>query len=106
MVNYGVGFYFKEKNKDCIKAIWSSSQLNSTEIGTGIVKGDTSNGFHGDYLVSYYHPNGNNAGTFDLKIVKSGFKYDLSWSQDGQQKYVGIGIDTPTGMAISYKVVE
>ena len=44
--------------------------------------------------------------TFNLNINKTGSKYDLQWFKNGIQKYIGIGIDTPEGMAISYKSVE
>jgi len=105
-MNYGVGFYFREKTPEGFKAIWYAPQLKSNEIGTGIIKGDTSNGFSGEYVVTYYKPNGEEAGTFDLNIKKTGSKYDLQWFKNGVQKYIGIGIDTLEGMAISYKSVE
>lgn len=106
MIDIGVGYYRKTSTRNAFDATWYSSRLDRKEIGRGIVKGDTSNGFPGNYIVTYFYPDGSEAGTFDLKIEKTGSIYDLSWSRDGELLYIGVGIETSDGMAIGYRKIE
>ncbi len=106
MIDIGVGYYRITSTRNVFDATWYTTRLDSQEIGSGIVKGDTSNGFPGNYIVTYYDSDGSEAGTFDLNIKKTGSIYDLSWSKDGELIYIGVGIETSDGMAISYREAE
>jgi len=106
MVDIGVGYYRKTSTPNVFDATWYSSRLDGKEIGRGIVKGDTSNGFPGNYVVTYYLSDGSEAGAFDLKIEKAGSIFELSWSRKGELLYTGVGIETSHGMAIAYRKIE
>jgi len=105
MLDIGIVYYRIGKNGSNLHAIWHTTRLNEKAIGTGIAKGDTSKGFPGDYVITYFNPDGSEAGTFDLKITQSGPVYDLSWSKNGVLLFVGVGIDTPEGMAAGWRKV-
>ena len=103
MIDIGVVYYRIKSTGKGIDAIWYSSRLDKKEIGRGIAKGDTSNGFPGNYVITYFNPDGNESGIFDLKIVKTGPIYDLSWSKDGELLFIGVGIETSDGMAAGWR---
>jgi hypothetical protein len=106
MIDIGIVYYRMGREENTIDAIWYTSRLDKKEIGKGIARGDTSNGFPGDYVVTYFYPDGSEAGTFDLKITKTGPVYDLSYSRDGKLLFLGVGIDTSDGMAAGYRKAE
>jgi hypothetical protein len=81
MIDIGI-VHYRIKNENEIDAVWYSSRLGKKEIGKGIAIGDTSNGFPGEYEITYFDPDGNNTGTFDLKIIKSGLVHELYLSLD------------------------
>lgn len=70
MIDIGVVYYRITPTGKTIDATWYTSRLDKKETGRGIAKGDTSNGFPGDYMITYFYPDGSEAGTFDLKIEK------------------------------------
>ena len=72
MIDIGIVYYRMGRVENTIDAIWHTSRLDKKETGKGIARGDTSNGFPGDYVVTYFYPDGSEAGTFDLKIRKTG----------------------------------
>ncbi len=106
MLDIGVGYYSINTTDNVIDAIWYTSRMEKKEAGTGIAKGDTSNGFPGNYIVTYFDPDGSESGTFDLQINKSGPVYDLSYSKNDELVFIGVGIETPDGMAIGYRQYE
>jgi len=106
MIDIGVVYYRIKSSGNTIDATWYTSRLDKKETGKGIAGGDTLNGFPGDYIVTYFYPDGSEAGTFDLKIEKNGPIYDLSYSKSGELLFVGVGIDTSDGMAAGYRKVE
>jgi hypothetical protein len=99
MIDIGIVYYRIRPTGNIIDASWYTSRLEKKETGKGIAKGDTSNGFPGDYIVTYFYPDGSEARTFDLKITKTGPVYDLSYSRNGKLFFLGVGIDTSDGMA-------
>jgi hypothetical protein len=101
-MNAGVGYYHKTSDPNILRATWTSPQLSSQGIGTGVVKGDNTKGFAGKYVVTYYLPDGSEAGTFDLLIEKIGPVYKMSWRKAGEEMYEGLGIETPEGLSIAY----
>ncbi len=68
MIDIGIVCYRMKPNINEIEAIWYSSRSDKKEIGKGIAKGDTSNGFPGKYVISYFNCDGSESGIFDLKI--------------------------------------
>jgi len=67
---------------------------------------DTSNGFPGEYKITYFDPDGNDTGTFDLKIIKSGLVHELFWSLDGEVIFVGVGIETSDGFSAGWRKAQ
>ena len=91
---------------DAFDAVWYSTRQSIKETGTGIAKGDLSNGFPGEHIITYFRSDGSEVGNFDLKIEKTGPIYDLSWKRDGEQLFIGVGIDTSDGMVAGFRKVE
>lgn len=106
MIDIGVVYYRMVPTKNTIDATWYTSRLDKKQTGKGVAKGDTSNGFPGDYVVTYFYPDGSEAGTFDLKIEKTGPVYDPSYRKNGKLLFVGVVIETPDGLAAGYRKVE
>lgn len=98
----GVGLYRRTPDPDVMDAVWTWSRLDGQDLGTGVVRGRSVDGFEGQYAVTYYLADGREAGTFDVRIEKSGSAYRLSWSRDGSEVYQGMGIETRDGLAIGY----
>ncbi len=105
MIDIGI-VHYRVKNENEIDAIWYSSRLDKKETGKGIAKGDTSNGFPGEYKITYFDPDGNNTGTFDLKIIKSGAVNELFWSLEGEILFVGVGIETSNGLSAGWRKAQ
>ena len=106
MMHIGVVYYRIRSTGNAVDAVWYSTSLGTKDTGTGIAKGDTSNGFPGKYIITYFRPDGSEVGNFELTIEKTGPIYDLSWNKDGKQLFVGVGIDTSEGMAAGFRKVE
>ncbi|MBI5601800.1 MAG: hypothetical protein HY879_00435 [Deltaproteobacteria bacterium] len=106
MIDIGVVYYRMGATGNTIEATWYTSRLEKKETGRGTATGDTSNGFPGDYVVTYLYPDGSEAGTFDLKIEKTGPIYDLSYSKNGEILFVGVGVETSDGLAAGYRKAE
>ena len=106
MADIGIVHYRIRPSGNAIDATWYTSRWTEKEIGTGLAVGDASGGFPGEYVVTYYYPDGRELGMFDLKIVKTGPVYDLSWSKNGKLLFLGVGIDTSDGMAAGFRKVE
>ena len=103
MIDIGIVHYRIRQTENEIDAIWYSSRLDKKEIGKGIAKGDTSNGFPGEYVITYFNPDGSDSGTFDLKIEKTDLVYELTWSNEGEVLFVGVGIETSDGLAAGWR---
>ena len=103
MIDIGIVHYRIKSVENEIEAIWYSSRLDKKETGKGVAKGDTSNGFPGEYVISYFNPDGSESGTFDLKIKKTDSIYDLTWSKEGEVLFVGVGIKTPDGLVAGWR---
>ncbi len=106
MIDIGIVHYRINTTGNEIDAVWYSSRLGRKETGKGIAKGDTSNGFPGDYKITYFDPDNNNTGTFDLKIIKSDAVYELYWSLDGKVLFVGVGIETSDGLSAGWRKAQ
>ncbi|UGT93091.1 hypothetical protein [Mycobacterium ostraviense] len=95
----------------------SGSVRSNGGIGSGRARGDTSNGFPGDYRVQYFDAAGELTGDLDLRIQRAGASYRLTWWHRSQNvslpAAVGVtvyeGIGCPNGersMAIAYWMAE
>lgn len=106
MIDIGIVHYRIKPNQNEIEALWYSSRLDQKEICKGIAKGDTSNGFPGEYVVTYFNPDGSHRSTYDLEIKKNVSVYDLLWSQNGKVLVVGVGIETVDGLSAGWRLVK
>jgi hypothetical protein len=106
MIDIGVVYYRIKPGENVISATWYTSRQNKKQLGTGVAKGDTSNGFPGNYVITYFTADGCETGTYDLEIEKTGDIYDLSYRKDGELIFVGVGIETSDGMAAGWRKTE
>ncbi|MTI86924.1 MAG: hypothetical protein FH748_03030 [Balneolaceae bacterium] len=102
----GVVYYRIKPNTDELEATWYASHLQQKKTGSGIAKGDTSNGYPGAYTVTYFSPDGNKPVIFVLNIKKSGSIYELSWSKEEHVLFVGVGIETSDGLVAGWRPVD
>ena len=105
MLDIGIVYYQMNTSGSGLGAVWYSTRSATKEPGTGVATGDTSNGFAGDYSITYYYPDGSESGTFDLKIEQTGETFALSYSQNGQVLLRGVGLETSDGLAAGYRKV-
>lgn len=105
MLDIGIVYYRMRADANIIDATWYSTRLGNNEVGIGMATGDTTNGFAGDYVITYFYPDGSESGTFDLKIEKNGAIYDLSYSQNGKKLLLGVGLETADGLAAGYRKI-
>lgn len=106
MKDIGVVYYQINLSENRIDAIWYTSRLDAKAIGTGIALGDISNGFPGDYTITYFDPDGSITGPFKMKIVKKKDIYELSWFINNELLFYGVGIETPNGLAAGWRKYE
>lgn len=105
MIDIGV-FHYRIKNGNEIEAFWTTSRLDEGVVCKGIAKGDTTGGFAGDYVVTYFNPDGTERSVFDLKIEKQSDPYHLSWGQNGDVFIVGIELETADGLSAGWRQVK
>ena len=106
MLDIGIVTYKIRPEGNIIDAVWYSTRYDSGKAGTGIATGDTSNGFPGEYAITYYEPDGSVSGTFNLKIEANGDAFNLSYILNGEVLLRGIGLETSNGLAAGYRKVE
>ncbi|MEM7343251.1 MAG: hypothetical protein AAF485_03340 [Chloroflexota bacterium] len=106
MMDIGIVYYQIRPTGNVIDATWYSTRSDTKEAGHGIAKGDTTNGFEGHYTITYFYPDGRESATFDLIIEKQGVIYELSYNQDGKRLLMGVGLETPNGLAAGYRKIE
>ena len=106
MIDIWIVHYHINSTGNEIDAVWYSSRLDKKETGKGVAKGDTSNGFSGEYKITYFDPDGNDTGTFDLNIIKNNMVYELYWRLDGELLFVGVGIETSDGLSAGWRKVQ
>jgi hypothetical protein len=88
---------------NCFYSTWISTRLEKPELGSGIARGDTADGFCGVFEVQYYEPWGETAiRPYELTVTKNGEVRDLKWRRDGKVVLVGIGIELGEQMIASY----
>ena len=103
MIDIGVVYYRIRPTGGEIEAIWYTTRLSDKACGTGLAKGDTSNGFPGEYEITYYAPDGTISAELELTIEKTGDVYELSYLKDGELLLAGVGIETPDGLVGGYR---
>jgi len=108
MIDLGLGLYKPGREEGTFEATWYSTRLPKEAIGTGLVKRKARHTgcIEGEYLVTYYSPAGEDAGTYDLTIKQVGSIYQMFWSSKGKLLFEGIGMDTDAGIVISYGQVS
>ena len=103
MIDIGVVHYVIRPEGGAIDAVWCSSRFDFERCGSGLAKGDTTNGWPGTYEITYFYPDGSVSAVLELEIEKKGDVYDLRYSKDGEVLLVGIGLETPAGLAGGYR---
>lgn len=103
MIDIGVVHYVIRPEGGVLDAVWHSTRHPSDKQGTGIARGDTSNGFPGSYEITYYRPDGTISAELDLSIEKDGDIYTLTYSKEGTALLIGTGLETPSGLAGGYR---
>ncbi|MEM7188504.1 MAG: hypothetical protein AAF439_02735 [Pseudomonadota bacterium] len=66
MMDIGAVYYTIREGGGFLDALWHSTRFEHDAPGTGIARGDTSNGFAGDYQITYYYPDGTVSAELDL----------------------------------------
>ena len=105
MIDIGVVYYRMKPGGGEIEATWYTTRFEIKECGTGLARGDTSNGFAGEYEITYYYPDGTVSAELDLRIEKSGEIYDLYYLKDGEVLLRGVGIETSDGLCGGYRML-
>ena len=106
MIDLGLGLYKPGSEEGTFEATWYSTRLPKEAIGTGLVKRKARHTgcIEGEYLVTYYSPDGEDAGTYDLTINRVGSIYQMFWRSQGELLFEGIGMDTDAGVLIQLGV--
>lgn len=99
----GVVFYRPGASAGTLDAVWYATNLRSGRSGSGHATGGPGDGFAGQYQITYTLANGSNLGTFDLHIARSGEPYTLTWLLHGDTLFVGMGVETPDGLAAGWR---
>ncbi|WP_373167936.1 hypothetical protein [Mycobacterium marinum] len=116
----GVGEYHISNEQDGVinaRYLSTAAMKSGGAIGVGRARGDTSNGFPGDYRAQYFDAAGDLTGDLDLRIQRSGATYRLTWRHRRQNvslpaavgEVIFEGIGFPSGdrsMAVSYWMTE
>ncbi len=106
MLDIGVVHYKIGPGGGELEAVWYTTRLSTKQFGTGLAKGDTSDGFPGTYAITYYYPDGSVSAELDLTIEKSGSVYELTYAKDGIVLLRGVGLETEEGLAGGYRLVD
>ena len=106
MIDIGVVTYRILAEGDKIEATWYSSRHADKGCGTGLAVGDTSNGFPGNYEITYRYANGQVSAELELEIEQHGQAYNFYYRKDGKLLMVGVGVETAEGLAGGYRMVE
>lgn len=86
-------------------ATYYSTRTEDTALGTGIARGDSSEGYLGHHEIRYYEPDGAPAGRgepYQLTITELGEVRDMTWTQDGETIFRGIGIEAGDQLVATY----
>ncbi len=106
MLDIGVVHYVMRAEGGVLDAVWHSSRFDTNRQGTGVARGDTSNGFPGTYDITYFYPDGTVSAELVLDIRKDGDVYNMVYSKDDDVLLLGIGLETPCGLAGGYRKVS
>jgi len=88
-----IGFVQYAKNTNHgMDARWHYWKEDTLKSGTGIVKGEFTKSFVGDFQVTYFDPHGNETSTFQLRIRQEGLHYFIEWLKEGKVEYIGTGV--------------
>lgn len=101
-IDIGVVTYRISSNQS-LDASWYSTGLGGNKKGTGIAVGDTLNGFEGIYKITYLEPSGQEAGVFDLEIIKKDEVFNVFWRKENQILFVGVGITVSDNLTVGWR---
>lgn len=116
----GVEYTISDSEDGVVNARYLSTGSMGMRPGTvchGRAVGPTSNGFPGDYVISYYDVNGGHVGDYDWHIEQAGGSYRLSWRNRegnafvpvpaGELVFEGFGFpNSDRSIVVAYWMVE
>jgi hypothetical protein len=100
MLNVGCVLYQKGTEPGTLIAKWSHSEFGS---GTGKAIGGPTEGFAGNYFITYSDDDGREISNHDLCIEINGTFFNLKWSNSGVIRFLGHGIETPEGLVAGWR---
>ena len=106
VMDIGVVYYRIRPSGGEMEATWYSTRYPDEKCGTGLAKGDTSNGFPGEYRITYFFADGTLSAELDLRIEKSGDIYSLAYLENGETLLAGVGFETPEGLVAGYRKLD
>ena len=91
-MNIGCVIYKKDVQTGGLTAKWHFENETTVVGGTGEATGSPGANYAGEYEITYYPDGADPDGPYDLAIDGEDSYYKLSWSQNGELKYSGIGM--------------
>jgi hypothetical protein len=100
-------YRMSQDRPNCFLSTWYSTRTGEPKVlGTGVARGDTSNGFCGVFEIRYYEPDGEPASRiprpYELTITRQDEVRNMTWRRDGKTVLVGIGIEIGDQLIASY----
>lgn len=102
MISIGCVLYRKGEEPGTLLARWFHS---NSESGTGKAIGGSSDGFAGRYHIQYSNDKSNEISAFELVIEKVCDYYELSWIENDNVRFRGIGMEVSEGLFAGWRSV-
>ncbi|TMP44652.1 hypothetical protein CWB96_16250 [Pseudoalteromonas citrea] len=100
LANIGHVKYIKTHTSGKLNAVWVHNNYGQ---GTGIAVSQTaSSEFEGTYQVTYFDMHGLEVAHLDLKIVKSGDVFNLTWLKNNAITSLGVGMIHENALCVGY----
>ena len=106
MFNVGCVFYKKGDAPGTLDATWCHSYFGKGILGTGHATGGPDEGYAGRYDIRYVDGNGNEFPVLKLDIQKDGDYYEITWIDDGEIAYRGIGMEVAEGLVAGWRGID
>ena len=105
VVNVGFVIYTKSRTPGTLNATWNYGNRFG---GPGLATGGPDEGFAGDFHVRYYNNDGSFSDEYDLKIVRTGTSYEVTWLVEGKVRARGVGMPVEDGnsLAVGWRQID
>ena len=105
VLNVGSVVYNKTRSPGTLIARWNYGNRFG---GPGLATGGPAEGFEGDFHVRYFNDDGSFSDEYDLKIVKTGSSFDVSWLVRGvvQARGVGMLVEEGNALAVGWRRID